>query len=108
MQLKLDAAQNIASIGIEITSQEIEKQQIIFDHLLQLKDTLRNFLNEDWIWLPPNNKSEKLVSKIYTERSGVTIMRKEEWPALISFFKPRMTALDEFWNTVKYGFEEWQ
>jgi len=53
-------------------------------------------------------ESGKLVSKIYQERKCINIMRREDWPALISFFKPRMMALDEFWNSVKYSFEEWQ
>jgi hypothetical protein len=36
---------------------------------------------------------------------GVSIFNKEDWPKLISFFKPRIVALDEFWNMVKYSFE---
>jgi hypothetical protein len=38
----------------------------------------------------------------------VSILQKNDWPALISFFKTRIIALDEFWSSVKYDFEGWQ
>jgi hypothetical protein len=44
------------------------------------------------------------VSRIYTAAEGVNIYRKEDWPAIISFFKPRIIALDAFWTEVKEGF----
>ncbi|RYZ23162.1 MAG: DUF4268 domain-containing protein, partial [Chitinophagaceae bacterium] len=33
------------------------------------------------------------------------IFRREDWPELISFFKPRIVALDAFWSEAKYFFE---
>ena len=108
LQFKMNVVQDVASISIEINHSDIEEQKIIFEKLLQLKHILNNCLKEDWNWaLHVPGDGGKLVSKIYQERKGINIMRKEDWPALISFFKPRMTALDEFWNSVKYSFEEW-
>jgi hypothetical protein len=36
----------------------------------------------------------------------VNLFNRDDWPALISFFKPRLVALDEFWNGAQYAFEE--
>ena len=47
----------------------------------------------------------KPVDKIFMEEKGLNILKKEDWPGLISFFKPRIIGLDEFWTNVKYGFE---
>jgi hypothetical protein len=70
---------------------------------------LHKALQEEWTWLlHTRDEQQKIVSKIYTEKAGVSIFRKEDWPELISFFKPRMIALDEAWNKIKYGFAEWQ
>ena len=109
LQFKMNVVQDTAFISIEINHPDIAEQKIIFEKLLQLKHILNNSQNEEWNWLLHTpDENGKLVSKVYKERKGINIMRKEDWPALISFFKPRMMALDEFWNSVKYGFEEWQ
>ena len=109
LQFKLNVVQDTASISIEINHPDVAQQKIIFEKLLQLKHILNNNLGEEWKWLLHTaGENGKLVSRVYQERKGINIMRREDWPALISFFKPRMMALDEFWNTVKYGFEEWQ
>jgi hypothetical protein len=109
LKFKMDAGKNTASIAIELGHAENEKQQYFFERLLALKNTLHHFLHEDWTWLlHTSDEHGKTVSRIYKEKAGVSIFRKEDWSALISFFKPRIIALDEFWNSVKYGFEEWQ
>jgi hypothetical protein len=46
------------------------------------------------------------VSRIYKEITGVSVFNKDHWPDLISFFKPRIIALDSFWENAKYGFED--
>jgi hypothetical protein len=33
-------------------------------------------------------------------------MKRDDWPAIISFLKPRIIALDAFWSQAKYGFED--
>jgi hypothetical protein len=65
-------------------------------------------LNEEWTWLfSIKDEHEKTLSRIYKETEA-SIFKKEDWPLLISFFKPRIIALDEFWSNAKYGFEGWQ
>ena len=109
LQFKMNVVQDNASISIEINHPDIVEQKRIFEKLLQLKHILNNSLSEEWnSLLHTLDENGKLVSKFYQERKGINIMRREDWPTLISFFKPRMMALDEFWNSVKYGFEEWQ
>jgi hypothetical protein len=109
LQFKMDAGQTTASIGIILTQPDIIQQQLIFEQLKQSKIILHKALQEEWTWLlHTRDEQQKIVSKIYTEKAGVSIFRKEDWPELISFFKPRMIALDEAWNKIKYGFAEWQ
>ena len=42
----------------------------------------------------------------YIQVTDVSIFNKEDWPQLISFFKQRMIALDQFWSMARYGFDE--
>ena len=108
LQFKMEADQKKVFIGIAITQPDLQKQAKLFNQLLELKNVLHTTLAEEWTWLPQMHEEGKNISKVYTEKAGVNILKKEDWPELISFLKPRIIALDEFWNTVKYGFEEWQ
>jgi len=63
-------------------------------------------IGEEWIWDDSfYDEYGKHTARIYTEIRGLSVFKKEDWPALISFFKPRIIALDSFWSTAKYGFE---
>jgi hypothetical protein len=109
IQFKTEAEGQKASVSIELNQPDRTIQQIYFEQFLQLKKLLHNTVGEEWQWLLHiPNQHGNLVSKIYKDIQGVTIMRKEDWPILISFFKPRLIALDEFWSSAKYSFEALQ
>ena len=105
LQIKMDADREKAFIGIVVTQPDTQKHSKIFNQLLEVKTILQSELQEEWIWQPQVYEEDKLISKIYKEKTGMNVLKKEDWPELISFLKPRMIALDRFWNTVKYGFE---
>ena len=95
-----------ATIGIELTHSDSGLQHLYFEQFKELKNILHTTLGEEWNWvLHITDDNGKLISKIYTELPGISIFKKEDWPALISFFKPRIVALDEFWSSAKYTFE---
>jgi hypothetical protein len=103
---RMNAGTRSSSIAIEITHPDIELQQLYFEHFVQLKTLLHNALNEEWIWrLHGSDENGKVISRIYKEINNVSVFNQNDWPALISFFKPRIIALDEFWSSAKYGFE---
>jgi hypothetical protein len=108
LQFKMDADREKAFIGIVVTQPDTQKHSKIFNQLLEVKTILQSELQEEWIWQPQVYEEDKLISKIYKEKTGMNVLKKEDWPELISFLKPRMIALDRFWNTVKYVFEGWQ
>jgi hypothetical protein len=104
--IKMQADSRMATIGIEVTHTDRELQQLYFEQFLTYKAMLHSALNEEWNWqLLTTNEYGKSVSRIYTEISPVNIFQKEDWPKLISFFKPRLIALDEFWSNAKPAFE---
>lgn len=92
-------------IGIVLSHKDPGIQQLYFEQLVQFKNILHHALNELWIWEElVFNAEGKMISRVYKECPGVNVFRKEDWPSLISFFKPRIIALDEFWSNVKYAF----
>ena len=95
-----------ALIAIEITHRDDGLRQLYYDQLLQYRNLLHQVLQEEWCWETHYvGEDGKPVSRIYKEKAGVTIFQKSDWPQLISFLKPRIIALDEFWSSVKYAFE---
>jgi hypothetical protein len=104
---RMDADNKTASIAIELTHNDNDLQQLYFEQLEKLKHLLEQCLGETWDWkLRVINASGKTVSRIEKTLEGVSIYRKEDWPELISFFKPRIIALDDFWSNARYSLEE--
>jgi len=103
---RMNADNKTASIAIELTHRDEDIQALYFEQFEQTKKLLHKALQEEWIWLlHTRNEHGKLISRIYTEIKNVSVFKKEDWTQLISFFKPRIIALDEFWSTAKYVFE---
>ena len=103
---RMQADNKKASIAIEIAHPDPELQQLFFEQFATYKAMLHGTLNEEWEWqLHTTDDYGKTVSRIFTEITSVSIFQKEDWPMLISFFKPRIIALDEFWSNAKPAFE---
>lgn len=104
---KMQTYKRSAVIGIYITHSDPELQEIFFQQFLENKNFLESLTGEQWEWkLNVQDEQGKITSRIYKELTGVSIMNRDDWPALISFFKERMMALDEFWSMAKYSFDQ--
>ena len=103
---RMEAGAQSASIAISLEHRDIDIQTLYFEQMLELKTVLHNTLEETWEWrLHQALPQDKIVSRIYCELDHVSVFNKEHWPALISFFKPRLIALDSFWENARYHFE---
>lgn len=106
---KMDADNKTASISIEIIHADLQVQQLIYGQFLQLKNMFENMVGNDWNWLlHTSDGNGKVISRIFSEIDGVSVFKKSDWPEIISFFKPRIIALDEFWSSSRYSFESLQ
>jgi hypothetical protein len=104
---RMKADKKDASIGIELTHPDIEIQEIFFDQFSALRNVLHEHLDEDWTWtLHTTDETGKTISRIYKEISPVNVFNRDDWPTLISFFKPRIISLDQFWSDAQYSFDE--
>lgn len=105
IQFKMDADTKDASISIVLSQSDIMLQKKLYEQFTQLKAILRNTLNEEWQWQSLiSDEYGRTISRIGITLNGVNINQVEDWPKLVSFFKPRIISLDDFWSNVKYGF----
>jgi hypothetical protein len=103
---RMETGAKAASISISIEHRDPAIQELYFEQFLELKSLLHATLEEEWLWqLRASLADDKVVSRIYKEISDVSVFNKDDWSELISFFKPRMIALDSFWENAKYSFE---
>ncbi|NSL87008.1 DUF4268 domain-containing protein [Chitinophaga sp. Mgbs1] len=104
---KLDADNRQAVVTILITQSNPQLHTTFYELFRTQQKMLEAALGEhDWEWeqdITADNGST--VSRISRQIDGVSVLRTEDWPVLISFFKERMIALDEYWSTAKYAFE---
>lgn len=106
LYFRMEANKRSASISIEIAYPDPGVQELFFEQFLELKNILHGVLDEDWEWqLHHQTEDGKTISRIVRKLHNVSIFNKNDWPALISFFKPRIIALDEFWSDAKYAFD---
>jgi hypothetical protein len=107
IHFKMDVERDHAVIMILLSHSDVMVRQSHYHQLVQLKGLLQDALGEtDWTWqLDDPLMDGKMTSRISKSLYGVNIHKESDWAAIISFLKPRMIALDEFWSMVKHTFE---
>ncbi|PZF70884.1 DUF4268 domain-containing protein [Taibaiella soli] len=104
LYFKMTAENKTACIMIEMSDPNM--RELMYEQFEELKSVLHATLDEEWEWEPDaRDEQNRTVSRISTCIEGVSVFRQEDWPELISFFKPRIIALDEFWSNARYSFE---
>ena len=102
----MQANNRSAYIAIEMAHPDAGMQELQFEQFQELKTMLHTYLNEEWEWqLHTHDENHKTISRIIRVLPAASIFNRNDWPALISFFKPRIIALDEFWSVAQYSFE---
>ncbi|MEO7990783.1 MAG: DUF4268 domain-containing protein [Chryseolinea sp.] len=103
---RMDVTNKSGTISISMEHRDRMVQQGYFEQFLALRTLLHTTLEEEWQWqLHIIVQDNKVISRIYKTIDDVSVFNKDHWPELISFFKPRIIALDEFWADAKYSFE---
>ncbi len=106
LHFKMQADHRSAAVMMEMSHPDLGIQELMFDQFMEYRTLFTASLKEDWQWeLHRQNEYDKTVSRISIQLTEVNIFKNEDWPTLISFFKPRIIALHEFWSDAQYSFE---
>lgn len=106
VHFRMDAGNRSVLIAIELRHSDAGLRQIYYEQLLQLQPLLESQLGEAWTWETSfTDDHGHTISRVYRQLDGASVMRKEDWPKLVSFLKPRIIALDAFWSEARYFFE---
>ena len=103
---RMQADNRRASIAIELLHPDAGIRELFWEQFQELRPLLHETLGETWTWEADATDANGLpLSRIYTELAPANLFSRDDWPALISFFKPRLIALDAFWTDAQYTFE---
>ncbi len=96
---RMQANTKQAIISIEICHKDKDLQLLYFEQFEALKNLLHKTLGEEWVWSKNiMDEAGHNISSISKKLENVNILNKSDWPDIISFFKQRIIALDEFWS----------
>ena len=101
---RMDATKEYASLTIEITHPDQTIHEEYRAQFEELQKLLTEISGQSWSWFR-KEENGKLISCLGQRLEGVNVLEEKDWPAIISFLKPRMIALDEFWNLARQRFE---
>ena len=107
LYFRMEAEGKAARIGIEVSHPDEGIRALMYEQLLAYKAVLHAELDEEWIWEEVHQDMYgKEIARVSLSMEGkASIFNQSDWPTLISFFKPRIVALDRFWTIAQYGFE---
>ena len=102
----MDVDDRSASIGIELRHNDPVEREHYFQLLSGTATLLHQAVGETWQWTPDIvDEDGATLSRVSKEITNVNVFETADWPAIISFFKPRLIALDRYWNEVSDIFE---
>ena len=105
IHFKMDADNTSAVIAIEISHLQQEQRLHYYNQFVSFKNLLTTTTIFKWQWIETCQTDNKTISSISQQLDGINILDQSDWPAIISFLKPRIIAMDAFWDMVKDGFE---
>lgn len=102
IQFKMTADNKEATVGIYLLHKDAGIRSLVFDQFLEFQNLMSLEFGEDWIWESPDTHP----TRIYKALPNHSVLKKDDWPALISFFKPRLISFDAFWENAKVIFQD--
>lgn len=96
-----------AQVLIDIETKDEEKRKIYFEKIESLKQIIIDDYIKDII-LERNYHLEtgKIISRIWVEKTGISVMNKNTWPQIFDFFYKNMNALEMFFYEYKEYIED--
>lgn len=103
---RLDAERIHASVSIEIVAKDHLLRYRFFDEIIAQQSLLESYLGPGWQYLRDiADDHGTAISRIENRYDNLNILQEDDWPAIISFLKRNIVALDAWWAKVKWQFE---
>ncbi|MCF3107158.1 DUF4268 domain-containing protein [Niabella sp. CC-SYL272] len=104
---RTDVTKKAASVAVELTHASETDRFAALEKLTSLRPVFSEMAGDGWAWQREvYDESGRPISRIIIQKEHVNIFDKNDWPAIISFFKQHLIALDAFWHMAKDYLED--
>jgi len=96
-----------AQVTLDIEPKDEEKRKIYFEKIESLKQILQDdFINDAVLERHFYLETGKVISKIWVEKTDISVFNKNTWPQIFDFFFEKMDAFERFFYEYKYYIED--
>lgn len=96
-----------AQVTLDIEPKDEDKRKIYFEKIESLKQILVDeFLNDIVLERDFHLETGKIISKIWVEKSGISVFNRNTWPEIFAFFDEKMDAFERFFYEYKDYIED--
>ena len=86
-----------AQVTLDIEPKDEEKRKIYFEKIESLKQILLDeYLSDAVFEREFHLETGKVISKIWIEKTGISVFNKNTWPEIFDFFAEKMEAFELF------------
>ena len=104
---RTDVTKKVATVAIELTHPAVPDRLTALEKLVSLKPVFSEMVSGTWAWQETvYDETGQPISRIVIQKEDVNIFDKNDWPAIISFLKQHLMALDAFWHMARDYFED--
>ena len=99
LNLRFHVDREVAQVGIDLETRNMDKRIELFDKLESLKKLLEEAMESPLIWeLEYIRENGKSVSRIYLQMEGVDIYERDTWTEAHKFMLANMMKLESFFQ----------
>lgn len=96
-----------AQVTLDIEPKDEGKRKIYFEKIESLKQILHDDFMSDAIFERNFHlETGKVISKIWVEKTGISVFNKNTWPEIFAFFNEKMSAFELFFYEYKDYIED--
>lgn len=101
VELKFDANRQGAFVILEVNSRSEESRHEMYEKIGWYKDNLEKDFPDGLIWAEEFKRdSGEIVSRIYTQKLGLDLHRREHWGEFFSFMASEMYLLERNFSSI--------
>ena len=102
VELKFDATRNGAFVIMEINHTDPDRRFELFEHAQACRLLFEQELGNELIWELCDMRPEgKEVSRIYIQKMGMDMHRRDDWPQFYEFMAPMMLRMEKAFRAFK-------
>ncbi|WP_026977412.1 DUF4268 domain-containing protein [Flavobacterium tegetincola] len=96
-----------AQVTLDIEPKDEGKRKIYFEKIESLKQILHDDFMSDAIFERNFHlETGKVISKIWVEKTGISVFNKNTWPEIFAFFNEKMSVFELFFYEYKDYIED--